>query len=208
MNIAISIVVGYLLGCFQTSYIMSKLIMKKDIRELGTGNAGASNATMEFGKLFGLVIAIADVMKVVVSVFIIKLIFNNQIEGETLTMLIYINALFVIIGHNYPFYMGFRGGKGTASLLGMLFALDYRLGFISLVIVVLVVYISDYMVVGTVSLLVILMTYTVIFKLAPVNVFIVMIITGMSLYKHFGNIQRIRNGTEARVLGTIKKTVD
>ena len=119
----IVIIIGYLFGCLQWSYFISKGIFKTDIRRLGGGNAGASNTVVSLGWKWGVLVAILDILKAIASILLVSyLIKLSIIEGNILHL--YLNGLFVILGHDYPFFMGFKGGKGTASLLGMIIAID------------------------------------------------------------------------------------
>lgn len=204
MDYLIASVIGYGLGCIQASYLLGRLILRRDIREFGNGNAGASNATVVFGKRFGLMTMLIDAFKAIVAVIIIKILFRDSNTVEDLSNLVYVAGFFVIIGHNFPFYMSFKGGKGTAALIGLLYALDIRLGVIASVVMVLVIFVTDYMVLGTFSLLVMLLSYSIIFHFNWINLLLVLIISGMSVYKHFQNIIEIKNGTELKVRASLK----
>ena len=204
MEYLISIIIGYGFGCIQASYILGRIVLGKDIRDLGNGNAGASNATIVFGKRFGFITVLIDAFKAVIAIGIIRMIYRDDLSYEKLTNLVYLGGFFVIIGHNFPFYMGFKGGKGTAALIGLLFAVDYRLGLISLLVMLLVIGITDYMVIGTFSLLLMLMTYTFTFHLDFINVILALILSIMSVYKHYINIVHIREGSEKRVFAALK----
>lgn len=205
MSYIVSIFLGYLMGCIQGSYILGKIILKKDIRDFGNGNAGASNATVVFGKRFGFYTVLIDGFKAVISIAIIRSIFRDSLTQEVLMNLAYLNGFFVIIGHNFPFYMAFKGGKGTAALVGLLFAIDYRLGLASVLLVIIVVLITDYIVIGTFSLLIMFIAYTLFYHFNIVNIVLVLIISSMSIYKHYKNILAIKAGTETKVLSALKK---
>lgn len=103
-ELLIVILIGYILGCFQTSYFIATFFKKTDIRTLGNKNAGASNITMAFGWKYGLLVALIDILKPIISIFIIRLLFSNKVNNSDLMFLIYLNGLFVILGHNYPFF--------------------------------------------------------------------------------------------------------
>lgn len=202
MNYLYSVLIGYGLGCIQAAYLFSHLVLKEDIREKGNGNAGASNMTVAYGKKFGLAVAVVDIVKATVAVLIVKHLFKDTIDLNVLT---YTTGLFVILGHNYPFYMGFKGGKGTASLVGMLFGLSPLMGFTGLFILVAATFISDYIVIGTFSLLLsfIVMTHFMTPGLVPL---LISILVGLlSLYKHRTNINNIINKEEKSVRGTLLK---
>jgi len=103
----IVVIIGYLLGCLQWSYFISKGIFKTDIRRLGGGNAGASNTVVSLGWKWGVLVAILDILKAIASILLVSyLIKLSIIEGNILHL--YLNGLFVILGHDYPFFMGFQ----------------------------------------------------------------------------------------------------
>ena len=145
----ISVIIGYLFGCIQTSYFIGKIIKKTDIRSLGNGNAGASNATKVFGWKYGIIVALIDIIKPIASIILIHYLWNNILAADELIFLKFLNGLGVILGHNYPFFMKFKGGKGTASLIGMLIAIDIKIAIIGIVLIVLTTIITDYIALGT-----------------------------------------------------------
>ncbi len=199
MSYIFTMIIGYAFGCIQTSFIAGKLFLKKDIRELGNGNAGASNATMVFGKKFGLMTAIVDILKGILALVVIRLLFQEVASEELLMNYLRIGGLFVILGHNFPFYMNFRGGKGTAALVGVLFGIDWQLGIIGLLTLIVVTIVTDYIAVGTAALLAVLLLNSIIFNLRPIVLIVDIIIIVMSLYKHRLNFIRIKNGEEKKV---------
>lgn len=204
-TIFIVILIGYLIGCFQTSYFVSTTFKKTDIRTLGNKNAGASNITISFGWKYGLLVAITDILKPILSIFIIKFIFYNKINESDLMFLIYLNGLFVIIGHNYPFFLNFKGGKGTASLIGLLFAIDIRFGLIGLLMMIIISFLTDYIVFGTVSLELVLLIGTILLKFNKYCIYISLIIILLGLYKHIPNFKNIINKNEPSLKKSLKK---
>ncbi len=198
MSYIISSVIGYLLGNIQAGYIIGRLIYKKDIRELGNGNSGASNGVVVFGRKVGILIGIIDILKAVVAVIIVRQLYQDM-------ELLYLTGLMVILGHNFPFYMHFKGGKGTASLLGFMFALDYKLGIIAFLVTLVVAFVSNYIVIGTMSMLVCLAIYTLIYQFSPISMISVLIIILMSIYKHYPNFDKIKDKTEVKVRDAMLK---
>ncbi len=192
-------VIGYLFGCVQTSYLVGKLILKKDIREMGNGNAGASNATVVFGKGFGLLTAFVDIMKGFLALMLIRGLYGSSQPPDSLLALLHLGGLFVVLGHNYPFYMNFRGGKGTAALVGVLFGMNWQVGLIGLVAIIVVSLMTDYIVLGTMALLVVLLGNALLFHLQPLVFIADVTIVAMSVYKHRLNLYRIRLGEEKSV---------
>lgn len=196
MAYILSIIIGYLLGCIQTAYLAGKLILKKDIRELGNGNAGASNATVVFGRSYGIGVALIDILKGAVAVIVVRLMFRNS---EALVAYEYLAGCFAVLGHNFPFYMNFKGGKGTATAVGVLFGFDWRLGLVAVVLMLVVVLVTDYIAIGTVALILLIVTYTAVYQMAPITMVVALGLAAMSLYKHRENFVKIRRGEEKHV---------
>lgn len=200
----LSILIGYLIGCFQSSYILVRIIKKIDIRSVGTGNAGASNAVISLGWRFGVLIGLLDIGKAILSLYIVRMIFKGEISQVQLSFLLFLNGLFVIIGHNHPFYMNFKGGKGTASLIGMLVALDWRMAIIGILCIVLITLITDYIALGAIGLVLGLVISTIYFKYGIDSIAVSMIICSMGVYRHIPNIHNILRGTETGLRKTMK----
>ena len=120
----ICLAIGYVCGLFQTSYIYGKK-NGIDIREHGSGNAGSTNALRTLGKKAGALTLLGDCLKCVVAILIAKLLFASH-QGEDLLLELYAGAG-CVLGHNFPFYLKFKGGKGIAASVGLLVAFDWRL---------------------------------------------------------------------------------
>src|SRR5690625_2777455 len=123
------------------------------------GNAGASNTVTVFGWKMGVTVGLLDILKAIISILLVKYLFK-----ETNIFNLYLNGTSVILGHNFPFFMGFRGGKGTASNLGMLFAINLKLGILGLLVILTVTLITDYIVLGTMALVSFFILATIYFK--------------------------------------------
>lgn len=201
------IIIGYLFGCLQFAYFFSRFIKKVDIRTLGVGNAGASNVAQSIGIKAGLAVGILDILKGFISVIIIKSLFTDLIL-EVGYLPLYLNGAFVILGHNYPFFMNFKGGKGTASTVGFMMGLDIRLGILTIIIIFIITLLTDYIVIGTMSMLIILILYTLIFHPSFTAITIVLLLTGQSVYKHKINFERIYKKQEKGLRATLKKKRD
>ncbi len=200
----IVIIIGYLFGCLQWSYFISKGIFKTDIRSLGGGNAGASNTVVSLGWKWGVLVALLDILKAIASIAIVRYLFKLAIiEGNILHL--YLNGLFVILGHDYPFFMGFKGGKGTASLLGMTMAIDYRLGALGFLVILLVTVLTDYIALGTLSLVTFFILGTIYLKFGFIPVIITIIIASLSFYHHIPNLKAIKNKEEKGLREALRK---
>ena len=185
----IVILLGYLLGSSSMSFYISKL-KKVEIRDKGSKNLGASNTMMVLGWKYGVLVAIHDIGKSVLAVILARHFF------PTLELAGFLAGVASVLGHIYPFYLKFKGGKGFASYLGMTLALNWKLALVIMLFVVLVTLITDYIVVGTtLTITTVPIFYAIVTKgfLIPL---ILLIGTAAIAYKHRMNYVRIYNGTE------------
>ncbi len=118
MKFLIYAVIGYFIGCFNFGVIVPKIMYRKDIREYGSGNAGATNAFRVFGKIAGVIVLILDMAKS----FIYLMVLKNKFDEQSMVLLAWA-GLFVVIGHIYPLFFGFKGGKGVSATGGTIAAL-------------------------------------------------------------------------------------
>lgn len=191
-----SIIIGYFIGIINISYFLSKL-KGFDIRKYGSGNAGASNVTIIFGKKAGIIVAIIDILKAVVAVLIAKAMFSNAVVSD-INWAGLVAGASTIIGHIAPFYMGFKGGKGLASLGGTILASDYRLFLVLLTLAIIIAVVTDYICFVPITMVFIFpVTYGAMHNTwIPLVIFIVPII--LVWMRHVENIRRIRLGKELR----------
>lgn len=191
------IFMGYLLGSSNMAYWLSKL-KKVDIQSQGSGNLGASNATVLLGWGAGVVVAVHDIGKALVSVLLAKYLFPElEFAGAAA-------GVACVMGHIFPFYLRFKGGKGLASFLGMIIGLNWKVAAAMAVLLVLVTVITDFISLGTMSVSV----------AAPIGIWlatggwmiplILCVATVVILLKHRENIVRIRNRTEIGLRSTAK----
>lgn len=209
MNYMLMVIIGYLMGCLQFAYIFGRVFKRIDIRTLGHGNAGASNAVQSMGWKYGVVVAVLDILKAVAAIILARYLFPEQ-NAANGPLISYLTGAAVILGHNYPFFMGFKGGKGTASTVGMLYTLDIRLGLAAMVLILAVTIATDYIVIGTMAMLVLILGYTMFMDLSSACLLIAFGITIQSIIKHMPNLKRIIKGEENGFRNTInkKKTTD
>jgi len=188
MNYLLSVVIGYLLGIINPAYILGK-IKGVDIRQHGSNNAGASNAKILFGWGAGVLIAFIDILKSFLAFYLCKKLFVEDIYA-------YLGSFGTIMGHIFPFYLGFKAGKGYASYIGMLLAIDYRLALVMMLWCIVVTYTSNYIVLSTISTVIIVPIYLYL-KGVELNIILVLIVIAIvMIYKHRINIVRIINHEE------------
>ena len=198
MQIALCSLIGYLIGNINPAYIISRL-KGFDIRERGSGNAGASNAVITMGKRAGLFIALFDIAKAVAASLIAAYLFPQIRFAKILS------GSSCILGHIFPFIMKFHGGKGLACLAGMIIAFNPYLFLIMLLFEMILGFSMDYVCVVPISGSIL---FTVIYAFAtgdPIGTIILSAISLIILKKHIENIKRIQNGTEAHISFLWKK---
>jgi glycerol-3-phosphate acyltransferase PlsY len=198
-QVLLSLLIGYLFGCIQSAYLLGKWVGKIDIRDHGSGNAGASNITSTLGLKFGLVVGLVDILKGFFAVKVVMWIYPNNPN------IAYFAGLMAIIGHMFPFYMKFRGGKGVATLVGMMFGVSWKLGVLVVLLVAVPALITDYIVAGSISAFIALPIITYYLGYPVLNILVSLALTGLCFYLHWGNIKRILAGEELKIRAVIFK---
>ena len=193
MNLILAAVIAYLIGNISFSLLIGKIFFKKDVRDYGSGNAGTTNMIRAFGAKIGVITFVGDMLKGVLAAYIGKLI--GGIEG------CYLAGLMVIIGHNWPVFLKFKGGKGVATTIGvMLYVLPLQT-FICFIIGFSIAFFTRLVSLGSligvgISPIAILLT------VRPFDIKLFMfslIYTGMCLFKHRGNIIRLIKKEERKL---------
>ena len=188
---------AYLLGCSNLAFYISRF-KNVNIRAGGSGNLGASNATALMGWRVGIAVALHDIGKSALAVILAKICFPE---------LPYIGAVAgvsCVLGHIFPFYLKFKGGKGFASFVGMTLALNWKLALVIAVLVFLVTVITDYIVVGTTLTILTVPVYLGITEHSMIVALILCIATGVIAFKHRMNYVRIYNGSEIGLRSVMK----
>ena len=181
-------IISYLMGSIPFGFILTKIFLKKDIREIGSGNIGATNALRTGNKLIGYSTLLLDVMKAILPVLYVKI---NHPE------LIYIASLCAFLGHVFPIWLKFKGGKGVATYVGILFTINILLGFIFCVSWLLIFLISKY---SSLSSLIGSLTIPVyiFFNDQISNALFFGIMFVLIFYTHRENIKRLKNKEESK----------
>lgn len=189
MGYIIAAVMAYLLGCSNMAFYISKL-KKVDLQDKGSRNLGASNATALMGWAAGVLVAVHDIGKAALAVLLAKLLFPELAHVGAVA------GVASVLGHIFPFYLKFKGGKGFASFIGMTLGLNWKLALVVGVLIVVVTLITDYIVAGTVTTIVLVPIWEGIAAQSLVLALILCIATAVILYKHRENFVRILKGTE------------
>lgn len=202
----LSILIGsYLAGCLHGSVVAQKLT-GVNLKETGVKNAGASNATIVLGKKYGALVAAIDIGK---GTFVIMLLHyllkQTAFSSDFISILTFIAGAAVILGHVFPFYMKFNGGKGTATVIGVLLALNWMLGLLAFVLFVIVALLTDYIVIGVFTLYLSLIAIAL-WKFPSIwtcGISLGLLI--IAILKHLENFKRMSRGEENRISSIFKK---
>ena len=219
------LLIGYAFGCVQTAYIIGKAVYKIDIRAEGSGNAGTTNVTRIMGAKAGAIVFLVDVCKAVAAYVLCSWIFNGQgsfvpgvtnLGGVDLAGNGYLPGLYagigVVCGHNFPFYMKFKGGKGIASTVGVTLSFHWLGGLVAGLIGLMGVVITKYISVTSLILTALFPVTMIILRGHIAAHFTETLVLGfavmaMAWYQHRGNIARLLKGTENKFsIGKGKKS--
>ncbi len=188
-----SALIGYLSGNIQAAYIIGRIVRRIDIREHGSHNAGTSNVTTIMGLKYGVVVGLVDVFKGVFAVLVIKWLYPANPD------LALLSGIMAVLGHIFPFYMGFRGGKGVAALVGVMAGLDWKLGVLFALLVAIPALITDYIVMGSFATFLALPVVTYLSGYPIAFTIVGAAMAALIFYLHRHNIHRIRDKEEVKV---------
>lgn len=194
MNFILTLVISYLLGTISGSYIIGNIFLNKDIRKYGSGNAGTTNAMRVLGKKAGVLTFLIDFLKgAIVTVLVRKFFGYNFIP---------LGILGAVIGHDFPFYMNFKGGKGVATTLGALALYNFPLTLICYIVWLLGTIITKMVSVGSILFFVsIIIVYSFMSDLSIYNIILIDIVSIIGIIRHKENIKRIMSGNENKIGG-------
>lgn len=195
-------IIAYAIGSINFSVIFSRKFAGFDVREKGSGNAGSTNMLRAVGKKAAIITLICDVLKGVISI-LIALIIGRFVDNIDKALLVQIAGIAVVIGHTFPIFFEFRGGKGVATSLGVLLMTNWQIGLICLVFALVLMALSRIVSMGSVAaaiLFPVLTCFIHIHYITEGNYFIYSVILALIVaFNHRENIKRILNGTENRL---------
>lgn len=203
--ILIIAIAAYLIGSVSSAVIMSKALYGKDIREVGSGNAGATNMLRTHGKKMGVLTLICDALKGVVAVLGARLLINVVPGDEYIVRALpYISGFCAILGHNFPVFFGFKGGKGVATALGAVLSLNWQVGLIVAAIVVAIMAVTRYVSLGSILAGFIYIAADLSYMIFTDNFYLpelifCILLTIILVARHHANIKRLMNGTENKL---------
>lgn len=213
MERIICLVIGYACGLIQTGYFYTKA-HHVDIRSVGSGNSGSTNVMRTMGAKAGLIVFLGDAFKTLIPCLIVRAVFQARMP-EMANLLVLYTAFGTILGHNFPFYLKFKGGKGIASTAGLLAAMDWRVMLICLVAFIIVVAVTRFVSLGSLVVVSLFLIGMIIFGgrgdygLASryLTEFYVLsaAVTAMAFWRHKANIVRLIHGNENKIsIGHVK----
>ena len=192
-----TILLGYFLGYSNMAVYIAKL-KKVNLRSSGSGNPGTSNAVILMGWKIGILVGLHDIGKAYLAVALAKLLFPE------LAAVVEVAGIACVLGHIFPFYLKFKGGKGFASYIGMTLALNWKFALIVMVVVALITLATDYLVLGTFTTILAVPVYMGIATKSLLAVLILCVGTAVIFYKHRENMVRLYKGTEIGLRSTAR----
>ena len=187
MDYLIVIIISYFLGSIPFGLILTKLFLKKDIREIGSGNIGATNVLRSGNRIIGYLTLLLDILKAVIPVLYIKINYPD---------LIYISSLSVFLGHVFPLWLKFKGGKGVATYVGILFSINIIYGFVFCISWMLVYFFSKYSSLSSLVASLSIPIYLFFNKEEQTIFFIILFV--LIFFTHRENIKRLKNKEESK----------
>lgn len=206
-------IIAYALGSINLSIILSKAMGKGDIREQGSGNAGTTNTLRTLGKLPALAVLIWDILKGVIAVLLAKWIITigaddlaANVLAENRDYAMIISAVMAVLGHNFPIFFGFKGGKGVATSLGVIIAIEWPIAVACAVFAIVMILLSRMVSIGSVLVAILypILTFFVgqEFNNRWLYLVFALVLAASVLFRHKANIKRIMNGTENKLWKT------
>jgi len=193
LNTILVIGIGYLLGSISTGVVISKMFAKTDIRKQGSGNAGTTNMLRILGRKAALFTFIGDMLKGIIAVFIGKGLIGGELGGL-------LGVVGAVLGHYYPLYFGFKGGKGIATSFGSLLFVFPIQALLAFSVFLILVYVTHYVSVGSVAAAAVLPLLVLITHFDQPVLWIITACTGASvIWRHRANIKRLMNHTESKL---------
>jgi glycerol-3-phosphate acyltransferase PlsY len=199
-----SIIAAYLLGSISFSIVITRIFADTDVRKHGSGNAGATNVLRTAGKLPAILTFFLDFLKCVVAIlfsFLLSMLFH--INGEYSQFLKYTSGIFCMVGHIYPLYFGFKGGRGVTAAAAIMLMLDWRCFLIGISVFIIITFLTRLVSLGSILAGFSIPFLTLFFqyhaKYAVVDTLLVAVISLIIIAKHRENIVRLIHGTEPRM---------
>lgn len=197
-------IIAYLIGSINFSVIFSKKMAGFDVREKGSGNAGTTNMLRSVGKKAAALTLVCDILKGVVAIGI-AILFGNIFNAQDKSLLVQIAGILVIIGHTFPIFFGFKGGKGVATSLGVLLMSNWQIGLICLVFALVLMILTKMVSVGSIGAAILFPVLTLFIRdnyivAEGTNYFIFSVILAIIVvFNHRENVKRLLSGKENKI---------
>lgn len=200
-------IIAYAIGSINFSILISKKMAGFDVREKGSGNAGSTNVLRTVGKKAALITLVCDILKGIISVLIALLVGLIAKKSANPAIVVEVAALAVVIGHTFPIFFGFRGGKGVATSLGVILIVNWKIGLICLVFALALMALTRMVSLGSISAAVLFAVLTMFTRDSYIGgiefdfSFIIfgILLAALVIFNHRSNLKRIINGTENRL---------
>ena len=202
------LLLSYLLGSIPFSLVIGKIFYKKDVRNYGSGNLGGTNTGRVLGKKAGLTVMILDQLKAVIAI-LLSTIIMKKIDATFVTLTIYLSSICIVLGHCYPIFAKFKGGKAVACVFGILFITNIYIYLITLAIYVVLLKLTKYVSFGSIVVFFIsgLLAFIPFFRMSPflqvtLEIYYPILILFLAVFvviKHRSNLSRLQNGTESKI---------
>lgn len=193
----ISAVVGYALGSVNSSVIVGKM-HGVDIRTKGSGNAGLTNTLRVLGKKAAILVLAGDILKGVIAV-LAGILFSGWVAGTLGAYYPVIAGTLAVIGHNWPVYFNFKGGKGILTTATVIFMVDWKIGLTVLVLFVIIVFVTRYVSLGSIIGALVVPPAALIFGHDLVFIIFMLVLAALAIFRHSANIKRLIKGNENKL---------
>ena len=198
----VTAIIAYLIGSINFSIILSKKMAGFDVREKGSGNAGTTNMLRAVGKKAAAITLVCDILKGVVAILVAMFI-GNVVEEANKPLLVQIAGIAVILGHTFPIFFKFKGGKGVATSLGVLIMSNWQIGLICLVFALILIILTQMVSVGSIAAAILYPVLTLFIPqnyIVPGNYLIYSVLLAvLVVFNHRENVKRLLNGTENKI---------
>lgn len=198
-------VLSYLLGSVNFGIILSRKIENDDVREHGSGNAGSTNMLRSYGKKMAALTVIGDMLKVAVAILIARFIIGSEDYNSYILFIKSFAGLFCVLGHIFPCYFNFKGGKGVATCGGMVFMIDWRIALILLAVFIITVAVTKWVSLGSIIMAVLYPVLMFAFYRSLWITVISAVFAVIVIVAHRNNIKKLINGTESKISFSKKK---
>ena len=194
-NYLFLISIVYFFGSIPFAYILPKIFGLGDIRNIGSGNVGATNVLRAGNKLLAIIVLAFDIIKGFVPLFVLKNYYHNELSE---IIILFIGSA-AILGHIFPIWLKFKGGKGVATYIGFLFAINYIFGIIFIITWLLIAFLKKYSSLASITSLVLLPLFVMLFSYEKQILYLLILINLIIISKHYSNIYRLINKSETKI---------